>query len=73
VQGQAAFRVPFAASGLLDAMFSTLTRIELREMLGELAMGDVPPRQLASVPRPALEGAVAALGVPLDLGPLYPT
>jgi hypothetical protein len=54
-------------------MFSTLTRIELREMLGELAMGDVPPRQLASVPRPALEGAVAALGVPLDLGPLYPT
>lgn len=73
VQGQAAFRVPFAASGLLDAIFTTLTRIELRELLAELSMKDVPPQQLAAVPRQALESAVAALGVPLDLGPLYPT
>lgn len=72
-QGQHAYPLPFAATALLEPMFQTITRVELRRILAEIALvGQVPPEQLAAVPRSTLEGAVASMGVPLQLSALYP-
>ena len=72
-QGQHVFKLPFAASGLLQTMFQTITRIELRRVLAEVVLaGQLPPERLASVPCQALEAAVAAMGTPLGLAALYP-
>jgi len=72
-QGQQLVKLPFAATSLLQAMFQTVTRIELRRLLAEVVLaGQVPPERLASVPCQPLEAAAAALGAPLRLAALYP-
>ena len=72
-QGQQLVKLPFAATALLQPMFQTITRIELRRILAEVVLaGQVPPERLASVACQPLEAAVAALGTPLRLGALYP-
>ncbi len=72
-QGPHTFKLPFAATGLLQPLFQALTRVELRRILGEVALvGRVPSAELVRVPRAALEGACAQLGSPLDLSAIYP-
>ena len=72
-QGPHTFKLPFAATGLLQPLFQAVTRVELRAILAEVALaGQVPPSELARVPRPTLEAACAALGARLDLSGIYP-
>jgi hypothetical protein len=73
VQGPHEVTLPFAATSLLQRLFQGIARVEMRELLAEVALaGQVPPDKLATVPRQALEAAVAALGAPLSLSALYP-
>jgi hypothetical protein len=71
-RGSELVRLPFAATALLQPLFQAITRIELRRLLAEVVLrGQVPPEELANVPRATLEAAVAAAGRPLGLGALY--
>jgi hypothetical protein len=73
VQGPNAFRLPFAATGLLQGMFATITRVEQRRILAETVLsGEVPPEKMSSVACQSLEAAVAGMGAQLQLAALYP-
>jgi len=72
-QGPHTFKLPFAATGLLQPLFRALTRVELRQIVAELVLsGQAPAAQLAHAPRAALEAACTALGTRLDLSEIYP-
>lgn len=73
-RGAELVRLPFAATALLQPLFQAITRVELRQLLAEVVLrGQVPPEELANVPRTALEAAAAAAGSPLGLAALYPS
>ncbi len=70
-KGSQIYRLPFAATTLLQSMFRTIARAEVRHLLAEVALvGRLPPEQLLSASREALEAGVALLGTPLDLAGL---
>ena len=64
--------LPFATTGLLEALFASVARVELRGLLSEIAFsGRVPPEQQPAVPQHDLESALASVGVTARLQDLY--
>jgi hypothetical protein len=65
-------RLPFGATDLLQPLFASLARVELRGLLAEIAYaGRIPPEQQPAVPRADLEAALAGLGGAVKLDDLY--